>query len=56
MEEEVRSILANALNDAKQGPSLSLAAVLRRRFEGFDEVELEIPPRGPGREPPDLSQ
>jgi plasmid stability protein len=51
MEQEAREILRLALND-KQPVEENLAESIRKRFAPFGGVELEIPPRGPGREPP----
>ena len=51
MEEEVRDILRAAL---KQDPVAEngLGSLIRARFAPLGGVELEIPPRGPMREPP----
>ena len=54
MEEEVRSILRNAVDDSQAGPR-DLAAFTRECFAPLGGVELELPPRGPTREPPDFS-
>ena len=54
MEEEVRLILAEAVNGARTGPR-DLAAFTRECFAALGGVELELPPRGPTREPPDFS-
>jgi plasmid stability protein len=52
MEEEVRVILREALA-ADSAVSNSLAASIARRMEkAGGGVDLEIPPRGPTREPP----
>lgn len=50
MEEEARSILRDAV-DAGAGPD-NLAQSIRARFAPFGGVELALPSRGPGREPP----
>jgi plasmid stability protein len=59
MEEEVRAILAGAVELAPVSPSQphNFFESIRRDLAeaGIDGVELEIPPRGPGREPPDFS-
>ena len=51
MEQEVRLILRAALD---QEPSMGkdLASTIRARFAPLGGVELDIPPRGPMREPP----
>lgn len=54
MEEEVRVILRDAVRDGRSGPR-NLAAFTRRCFAPLGGVELELPPRGPLREPPDFS-
>ena len=54
MEEEVRVILRDAVSDGRSGPR-NLAAFTRRCFAPLGGVELELPPRGPMREPPDFS-
>lgn len=54
MEDEARNILRAALN-THQDDGASLVAAIRARVERFGGVELELPPRGPGREPPDFS-
>lgn len=51
MEEEARTVLRQALA-VPDAPALSLAAVIRRRFQAFGGVELEPPVRGPIRVPP----
>ena len=53
MEEEVRIILRDAVSDATHGPQ-DLAAFTRECFAPLGGVELEIPLRGPMREPPDF--
>jgi plasmid stability protein len=60
MEEEVRSILREAL--ARHRPrgtgneQVDLGTAIRRRFAKYGGVELELPPRGPDREPPNFSE
>jgi plasmid stability protein len=51
MEEEARTVLRQALA-APDSSTLSLAASIRRRFQSFGGVEIELPPRGPIRVPP----
>ncbi len=50
MEEEVRLILRDAVGCGK--PPRSLASAIRARTAPLGGVDLELPPRGPGREPP----
>lgn len=52
MEEEAREILKAALSDNK--PPLNLARSIWARFEPLGGIELEIPPRTPMRDPPEL--
>ena len=54
MEEEVRIILREAVSDGKAGPR-DLAKFTRECFAPLGGVALELPPRGPMREPPDFS-
>ena len=50
MEEEARIILRAAI---KRGPSTrNLAEIARMHFGPDNGVDLELPPRGPMREPP----
>lgn len=57
MEEEAREILRNALSAvASSRDERSMGEIIRDTFAPFGGVELEIPPRGPGREPPDFSK
>ena len=54
MEEEVRIILRDAVNG--RGTALrDLAKFTRECFAPLGGVELELPPRGPMREPPEFS-
>jgi len=53
MEAEARAILEAALNAPEADPT-DLAAFARGLFAPLGGVELELPPRGPAREPPDL--
>jgi antitoxin FitA len=54
MEQEARQILKAALND-ETAPKTHLADAIRRIFEPLGGVELDIPPRELGRDPPDFS-
>ena len=54
MEAEARDILATALG-APESSGESLYAAMRRLIDPIGGVELEIPAREPGREPPDFS-
>ncbi len=54
MEEEVRIILRDAVNGGRPGPR-NLATFTRECFAALGGVELEVPPRGPMREPPTFS-
>ena len=53
MEEEAREILRTALN-LRPERKMSLAEMIRSRFEPLGGVELELPVRGPISEPPDF--
>ncbi len=50
MEEEVRLILRDAVG--REPEPENLAAFIRECFAPCGGVELELPPRGPMREPP----
>ncbi len=51
MEEEVRLILREAVGgDAV--PAKGLGSAIHELFKPFGGIELELPPRGPMREPP----
>ena len=54
MEEEVRVILREAVNDGQDGPC-DLARFTRECFAPLGGVELALPARGAMREPPDFS-
>ena len=54
MEEEARQLLTTALKEEPQRPPMNLAEAIRSRFAPLGGVELEIPPREMGREPPDF--
>ncbi len=53
MEEEARVILREAVNDKKERPK-DLAEFTRECFASLGGVDLELPPRGPMRDPPDF--
>jgi plasmid stability protein len=57
MEEEARTLLEGALQSTPSAKPRSLYASIRQSLAeaGIDGMELEIPPRGPDREPPDFS-
>lgn len=54
MEEEARIILHDAVDDSRIGPR-NLAAFTRNCFASVGGVNLQLPARGPMREPQDLS-
>ena len=54
MEEEVRIILREAVSDSQSAPR-NLPEFTRECFAPLGGVELDLPPRGPMREPPDFS-
>ncbi len=54
MEEEARVILREAVSDERSRPR-NLVEFTRECFGPLGGVELELPPRGPMREPPDFS-
>ncbi len=51
MEEEVRQILSNVLNEEPSAP-VNLARAIRSRFAPLGGAELELPSREPMRDPP----
>ena len=51
MEQEARDILRAALDEGT-APTKNLGTAIHELFKPFGGVELEIPPRGPMREPP----
>lgn len=51
MEDEARTLLRDAL-EAEPKDAPDLATAIRRRFEAFGGMELEIAPREPIRDPP----
>jgi len=52
MEAEARRILQLALAKQDVRGSMNLAERIHARFAALGGVELELPPRDPGREPP----
>lgn len=54
VEQEVRSILDRAVgeDDGEPREGESLYAVIRRLVEPYGGFEIELPKRGPAREPP----
>ena len=54
MEEEARIILREALDSGKAGLG-DLARFTRECFAPLGGIEVELPTRGPMREPPDFS-
>lgn len=53
MEEEARVILSEAVG--REAQPENLASFIHDCFAPFGEVDLELPPREPMREPPDFS-
>jgi antitoxin FitA len=54
MADEARDILRTSLALEPAGAG-NLADAIRRRVEPLGGVELQLPPRGPVREPPDFA-
>ena len=52
MEAEARRILQSALKGQPRNPTRSLYDRIHERFAAIGGVDLELPPREPGREPP----
>jgi plasmid stability protein len=52
MEAEARAILKEALMKGRPTTGADLVASIRGRFAPLGGVELELPPRTPGRTPP----
>jgi plasmid stability protein len=52
MEEEARAILRAALTEQRSDDEKGLATKIHRRFAALGGVELDIPRREQGREPP----
>jgi len=50
MEQEARAILKAAVSQPEEQPK-DLVEAIRRRFAKYGGVELNIPPRGPIRDP-----
>jgi len=55
MEEEAREILREALS-REEAETGGLAQRIHRRFARMGGVDLPLPEREPGREPPELGQ
>jgi plasmid stability protein len=55
MEAEARAILKEALASTQPASGATLVQSIRQRFAPLGGVELELPPRGPGRKPPDFA-
>ena len=55
MEEEAREILRSALSQ-EDTCSFGLSSAIHRRFAEVGGVDLQIPERGPVRQPPELGQ
>lgn len=55
MEAEARAILKEALGAPAPATGAELLESIRQRFAPLGGVELELPPRGPWRDPPDFS-
>jgi len=55
MEAEAREILKAGLRE-KDAPQEKLGTAIRRYFEPFGGVELNIPPREPIRQPPKFDE
>ncbi len=55
MEDEARDILRIALS-SESHTSRDLVESIRRRFTAVGGIELDLPPREPMREPPDVGQ
>ena len=51
MEDEVRTILRHSLA-AEPLTGADFLKAVRKHFEGLGDVEIELPPREMGREPP----
>jgi len=64
MEQEAREILSHGVGEAERDPSphqpnnepVGLGEAIRRRFAPLGGMELDIPPRGPLREPPKFDE
>jgi len=55
MEDEARDILRIALS-SESHTSRDLVGSIHRRFTAIGGIELDLPPREPIREPPDVGQ
>ncbi|HYU14058.1 MAG TPA: Arc family DNA-binding protein [Stellaceae bacterium] len=58
MEAELRQIIKDAIgpNGEAEKDEVNLAEAIRRIFEPLGGVELELPPRAPGRPPPNFDE
>lgn len=59
MEAELRQIISDAVGVTPatgEQTGRDLAEAIRRRFAPYGGVELDIPPREVGREPPDFNE
>lgn len=52
MEAELRSILQATLTEPEPPADTNLHDRIRARFDPLGGIDLELPPREPGREPP----
>ena len=52
MEEEARIILRGKLDRKPEAPLRNFGTAIHELFKPFGDVELDIPPREPMREPP----
>ena len=52
MEEEARIILRGVLDRQQPPPATKFGTAIHELFKPFSDVELDIPPREPMREPP----
>jgi plasmid stability protein len=55
MEEEVRSLIRKAV-DERTDDGEDLGTAIHRRFARYGGVNLDLPPRGPDREPPSFDE
>ena len=50
LDDDVKARLCDAVG--RKPPPRNLASAIRARIASLGGVDLELPPRGPGREPP----
>ncbi len=55
MEDEAREILRTSLVHEQQ-PETHIVESIRKKFSPLKDIEIEIQPREPAREPPDFGQ